>query len=127
MKDENNQKRWKVYVKLIYVFVLFRGLPKLEKPNKEYYRLGIIDSLFTSFITYIIIIVTLYLHPSIHYSVLKSFGIATLIIFFYTQTWNILRMIYYREKWYTYLILKYNLLSFIVYFIIFLLALAFGL
>ncbi len=124
MNKENNQKRWRMYGK-INIFALIRGIPKVDKDNKAYYKWSIIDSLLTSFGLYIILVLPLTVSPYTQFSVLKSCGVSSLIIFLYSQTSNIIRIIYYREKWYTKIIIRYNIFCFSGYFIMFLLALTF--
>jgi len=125
MNKDISQKRWKLYGK-ISSFALIRGIPKTERDNKKYYKAAVFDSLFTSFTTYILLVIGISKLHHTPYNGKESFLLATLIIIVYSQTSNIVRVIYYKEKWYTNIILLYNLYQLSGYLLIYMMALILG-
>ena len=101
---------------------------KIERArnDKSYYNEGIIDSLISSYLVYILLVIAFCTHPKSQFNGTKAFLLSALIMFFYTQIANIIRVFIYRDKYYTIIILKYIIFTLIGYILFFIFALILG-
>lgn len=126
MNKQNKPKKWQTYGRMMFIFALIRGIPKNKDNNKTYYKEGLKDSLFSSYILYILLVIGFAVHPKSSLNGTGAFLLSALIMFIYTQIANIIRIFIYKDKYYTIVILKYILYTLIGYSLFFIISLALG-
>lgn len=81
--NQQNKPKWKTYGRIMFILALIRGIPKVTDNDKSYYKEGFIDSLFGSYIVYILL-VSFMTHTIVQLNGKEAFLLSALIMFIYT-------------------------------------------